>query len=139
MLSRARMPWCPLVGVLLVLLVVLGMFCAPAVAGRSAPAVVAVPSAPAVVAAPSAVAPVAHSGVGHDRPGCGKGTRQDGGEHPASPPRSSSAYELLPALYEAHGGVGSWGADQAFLDLTPVRGPPELVPPSPVDLSILRV
>ncbi|MFD4632300.1 hypothetical protein ACFVYR_13760 [Streptomyces sp. NPDC058284] len=125
MLSRTRTPWCLLLGALLVLV---GMFCAPVVAARSVPAV-------------AAAQPVAaHPATGQDTPpGCGKGGRQDGGEHPASPPRSSSAYELLPALYEAHGADGSWGADRAVLDLTPVRGPPELVAPSPVDLSVLRV
>ncbi|MEV8020421.1 hypothetical protein AB0O76_29620 [Streptomyces sp. NPDC086554] len=120
MLSRVRTRWCPL---LAVLLVVLGGFCAPAVAAQP----VAKPVA-AVQANDSAGAP-----------GCGKGGQQDAGQGPAAPARSSSAYELLPALHQAHAASGAWGADQTVLSLTPERGPPPLAPPSPIDLSILRV
>ncbi|UFQ16669.1 MULTISPECIES: hypothetical protein [Streptomyces] len=121
MLSRARTAWCPLVAVLLV---VLGGFCGPAVADTAVPP----------------VSTVAHVYAGHDqRPGCGKGGQGDAGQQPVSPPRSGSAHELLPALYEAHGASGAWSADQAVLEPTPLRGPPPLTPPSPVDLSVLRV
>ncbi|MGA4849844.1 hypothetical protein ACOBQB_27675 [Streptomyces sp. G5(2025)] len=119
MLSRARTAWCPLVAVLLV---VLGGFCGPAVADAAVP-----------------VSTVAHAAERHDEPGCGKGGQGETGQAPAAPARSSSAYELLPALYEAHGASGSWTVDKAVLELTPVRGPPPLAPPSPVDLSVLRV
>ncbi|WP_051820067.1 hypothetical protein [Streptomyces sp. NRRL S-920] len=119
MLSRARTAWCPLVAVLLV---VLGGLCGPAVADAGAP-----------------VSAVAHAAERHDGPGCGKGGQGDAGQSPVSPPRSSSAHDLLPALYEAHGASGCWSGDQAVLDVTPVRGPPPLAPPSPVDLSVLRV
>ncbi|MBW5424684.1 hypothetical protein GKQ77_24485 [Streptomyces sp. BG9H] len=105
-----------------VLLVVLGGFCGPAVAHAEAP-----------------VSTVAHAAESHDGPGCGEGGQGDTGQHPVSPPRSSSAHDLLPALYEAHGAAGSWSGDQALLDVTPVRGPPPVAPPSPVDLSVLRV
>ncbi|QEU93346.1 hypothetical protein CP970_22640 [Streptomyces kanamyceticus] len=119
-----------------VLLVVLGLFCAPAAAARAAgpTAVVAKESLPTRSAAAEAQAL-----EGREAPGCGKGGQHDAEQRPASPPRPSSAYELLPALVQAHGTSGSWGEDQAVLGLNPVRGPPELEPPSPVDLSILRV
>ncbi|MFI2618793.1 hypothetical protein [Streptomyces sp. NPDC018584] len=119
MLTRARTAWCPLVAVLLV---VLGGFCGPAVAKAAAP-----------------VTTAAHVAERPAGPGCGKGGQRDAGQAPAAPARSSSASELLPALYEAHGASGAWAVDQAVLELAPVRGPPPLVPPSPVDLSVLRV
>ncbi|NUL04090.1 hypothetical protein HRW07_12760 [Streptomyces lunaelactis] len=73
-------------------------------------------------------------------PGCGKGAPdQDRGAHPGTPPRGGTSYELLPALYDAHGASASRCQDGTTLDITPERGPPPLVPPSPVDLSILRV
>lgn len=124
MLSRARLSWCPLLGALLV---VLGAFCGPAVAAESA----VKPS----VSAPVSVQVEASAGV----PGCGKGGHEDAGQAPSAPPRSSSAYELLPALHQAHSASGAWGVDQTVLSLTPERGPPPLAPPSLIDLSILRV
>ncbi|MGW2225985.1 hypothetical protein [Streptomyces formicae] len=135
MLSRARTTWCPLVGVLLV---VLGLFCAPAAAARAAGPTAAVAKESLPTRSAEAVG-AAHVAEGREAPGCGKGGQHDAEQRPASPPRPSSAYELLPALVQAHGTSGSWGADQAVLDKHPVRGPPELEPPSPVDLSILRV
>ncbi|MEV8318094.1 hypothetical protein AB0Q95_28415 [Streptomyces sp. NPDC059900] len=125
MLSRARLSWCPLLGVLLV---VLGAFCGPAAAAEPAPAKPA-------VSAQTPVQTDASAGV----PGCGKGGQQDAGQVPAAPPRSSSAYELLPALHQAHAASGAWGIGQTVPALSPERGPPPLTPPSPVDLSILRV
>ncbi|MEU5899966.1 hypothetical protein [Streptomyces venezuelae] len=130
MSSRARTLWSPLAGVLLI---VLGLFCAPAPA--PAPTATATATATATVTA----SPAASAIDGHEQPGCGKGARGDGEQGPAAPPRTNSPHELLPALCQAHGATGSWGADQAFLDRTPVRGPPEPVPLSPVDLSVLRV
>ncbi|MFI1681385.1 hypothetical protein [Streptomyces sp. NPDC020607] len=120
MSSRARTLWSPLAGALLI---VLGLFCAPA----------------ATATATATVSHAASAVDGHAQPGCGKGVQGDGEQGPAAPPRTNSPHELLPALCQAHGATDSWGADQAFLDLTPVRGPPELVPLSPVDLSVLRV
>ncbi|MFI6092538.1 hypothetical protein [Streptomyces sp. NPDC051218] len=120
MSSRARASWCPLLGVLLV---VLGAFCAPAVAAEP-------------VAKPT-VSVQADASAG--APGCGKGGQQDAGQVPAAPPRSSSAYELLPALHQAHAASGAWGLGQTVPALTPERGPPPLAPPTPIDLSILRV
>ncbi|MBT2369453.1 hypothetical protein J7E88_30285 [Streptomyces sp. ISL-10] len=75
------------------------------------------------------------------RSGCGKRTGGEGsGAHPGVPPRGGSAYELLPALHQAHGPAGSaLVCDQAVPAVTPLRGPPPLAPPSAVDLSVLRV
>ncbi|WP_055701074.1 MULTISPECIES: hypothetical protein [Streptomyces] len=143
MLSRARTPWRPLLGVLLV---VLGVFCAgPATAlagpaGATAPAA-AVPAVTVPVAPPAAAddVPLAQEPDGHGVPGCGKGGRQDADHVPGTPARSGAAYELLPALYDAHAAPGAWGVDQAVLATAPGRAPPALDPPSPIDLSILRV
>ncbi|MFH8489867.1 hypothetical protein [Streptomyces longisporoflavus] len=121
MLSRARLSWCPLLGVLLI---VLGAFCGPAVA-----------SEPVAAKPEASVQTEASAGV----PGCGKGGQQDAGQVPGAPPRSSSAYELLPALHQAHAASGAWSIGQTVPALSPERGPPPLTPPSPVDLSILRV
>ncbi|MFJ2771718.1 hypothetical protein [Streptomyces sp. NPDC087300] len=141
MLSRARTTWCPLVGVLLV---VLGVFCAgPATAsagatGASGPlraAELVVSAAPV----PAADAPRAQEPDGAGVPGCGKGGGQDADHVPGTPARSGASYELLPALYDAHAASGAWGVDQAVLSMAPGRAPPALTPPSPLDLSILRV
>ncbi|WP_409058522.1 hypothetical protein [Streptomyces sp. SYP-A7185] len=121
MSSRPRLSWCPLLGVLLV---VLGAFCGPAVAAE-----------PAAAKPKVSVQTEMSAGV----PGCGEDGQQDAGQAPSAPPRSSSAYELLPALHQAHAAAGAWGAGQTVPVLTPERGPPPLTPPSPMDLSILRV
>ncbi|MEV0317641.1 hypothetical protein ACIBKX_21410 [Streptomyces sp. NPDC050658] len=120
MLSRPSARWCPLVAVLLV---VLGGFCGPAVAAEP-------------VVKPAVTVQVTES---TGAPGCGKGGQQDAGQAPAAPARSSSAYELLPALHQAHAASGGWAADQTVLCLAPERGPPVLAPPSPIALSVLRV
>ncbi|GAA2468426.1 hypothetical protein [Streptomyces lavendulocolor] len=106
-----------------------------AVAADSAgPAVSAVAAVPVVAAVP------AHDGgPGAGRvPGCGS-SDDDGGLSPALPPRSGSLGELLSAPPVARAAAGTWGADAAAPDVRPERGPPPLVPPSPLDLSILRV
>jgi len=135
MLSRARASWCPLLGVLLV---VLGAFCGPAVAAEPTAAKPEV-SVQAEVSAAQAEVSAVQAEVSAGVPGCGKGGQQDAGQAPAAPPRSSSAYELLPALHQAHAESGALGIGQTVLALTPERGPPPLTPPSPVELSILRV
>ncbi|ORT54713.1 hypothetical protein BKD26_34170 [Streptomyces sp. CB03238] len=87
-------------------------------------------------------APVAvRADAGHgaeEAPGCGA-PDDEGRSAPAVPPRSGSLSELLPALHAARVATGAWGADETVLDVRPERGPPPLVPPSPMDLSILRV
>ncbi|WP_157855891.1 hypothetical protein [Streptomyces aureocirculatus] len=81
----------------------------------------------------------AGAGDQRDVPGCGRSPKDDG-QRPAAPPRFPSSYELLPALYDNRAATSSaWGADQAVLCLMPGRAPPGLVPPSPIDLSVLRV
>ncbi|MFE0176790.1 hypothetical protein ACFWZ2_31230 [Streptomyces sp. NPDC059002] len=134
MLSRARTTWCPLVGVLLVML---GVFCGgPATAAAGS---VARTAAVAAVSQAGADVPVAQESDGAGVPGCGKGGRQDADHVPATPARSGTSYELLPALYDAHAAPGAWGVDQAVLTMAPGRAPPALDPPSPMDLSVLRV
>lgn len=125
MLSRARRSWCPFLGALIV---VLGAFCGPAVAAE-----------PAAAKPEASVQASERTDASAGVPGCGKGGQQDAGQAPAAPPRSSSAYELLPALHQAHATSGAWGVGQTVPLLTPERGPPPLTPPSPVHLSILRV
>ncbi|MFI1937808.1 hypothetical protein ACH44C_11520 [Streptomyces purpureus] len=75
----------------------------------------------------------------HQVPGCGKSAPDGGGARPATPPRAGSSAELLPALHDTRGAAGAWGADAPIRSLLPGHESPELVPPSPVDLSILRV
>ncbi|MEU9705550.1 hypothetical protein [Streptomyces sp. NPDC047981] len=78
--------------------------------------------------------------AGSTSPGCGQGTSVDGAARPATPPRPSGFGELLPALAgERAAGAGAWGCDQDIRESAPGPEPPELVPPSPVELSILRV
>ncbi|MGW8950677.1 hypothetical protein [Streptomyces sp. NPDC055709] len=83
---------------------------------------------------------VAAPADGRQAPGCDDGSGDDGGLSPATPPRGSSAYELLPALQtSAHGASGCWAPHGAVLDLAPGRAPPPVAAPSPIDLSVLRV
>ncbi|MEV6331368.1 hypothetical protein [Streptomyces sp. NPDC051909] len=85
-----------------------------------------------------AVASVAS--VGPAAPGCGESHgAEEGAAAPAVPPRGHAFGELLPALAEERMPCGGWGADQEVMDVRAGRAPPELVPPSPVELSILRV
>lgn len=139
MWSRARLAWCSLVGVLVVVLGV-GVLCGSAgarVAGSSGGHVAR--GAEAGVARAAEAGALVLVGDGQGVPGCGKGDREDDGQRPAAPPRSPSSYELLPALYDTRAASGSWTAEQAVLTLSPGRAPPALVPPSPIDLSVLRV
>ncbi|MFH8608389.1 hypothetical protein ACH4D5_12975 [Streptomyces sp. NPDC018029] len=130
--ARTRTPWSPLAVVFLVVLG-LGMFCGPAAAAQQPVARAAgVAGAVEVFASPSAA-------DAQGSPGCGKGTDRDADQPPGTPQRPGTAYELLPALYDTRAAGGSWGADQAVLLVTPGRAPPALTPPSPIDLSILRV
>ncbi|WP_151898243.1 hypothetical protein [Streptomyces sp. C8S0] len=63
----------------------------------------------------------------------------EGGLRPAAPPRGSSAAELLPALHEARSAAAAGCGAAVVTAITPERAPPLLAPPSPQDLSILRV
>ncbi|MFG2640815.1 hypothetical protein ACGFYP_07560 [Streptomyces sp. NPDC048370] len=78
--------------------------------------------------------------VANEAPGCGQSHAVEGAGRPATPPRPNGFGELLPTLAaERTAGAGVWGCDQAVRELIPGPEPPELVPPSPVELSILRV
>ncbi|MFI1810849.1 hypothetical protein ACH414_10975 [Streptomyces sp. NPDC020422] len=73
-------------------------------------------------------------------PGCGQGHPADeGAAGPVVPPRAHGFGELLPALVQARDGCASLAADEGPAEATRGREPPALVPPSPVELSILRV
>ncbi|WP_158857881.1 hypothetical protein [Streptomyces sp. NRRL B-1347] len=126
MLSRVRTPWCPLVAVLLV---VLGAFCGPAVADRPAPPV------------EQAAHVFVQDADGRGAPGCGRSDTSDLGQRPAVPPRQGPGYELPPSAYAARVvDCGTWGGELAAVRaVASLRAPPPLTPPSPVDLSVLRV
>jgi hypothetical protein len=90
-------------------------------------------SGPALTIASAAVGPV-------QSPGCGPSSdADDSGVRPGAPPRGFSAYELLPALHRAGGPVFPTAPGQAFLDVSPLPVLPPPAPPSPVELSVLRV
>lgn len=74
-------------------------------------------------------------------PGCrGDSRADDGGLAPAAPPRGLTAGDLLPAPHDARGASGCAGWTPREPTATgPGRAPPPLAPPSPMDLSILRV
>lgn len=73
-------------------------------------------------------------------PGCGQGDPAgEGAAGPVVPPRAQGFGELLPALLEARDGCAGLAADEGPAEATRGREPPALVPPSPVELSILRV
>ncbi|MDT9691795.1 hypothetical protein Q5762_26340 [Streptomyces sp. P9(2023)] len=94
----------------------------------------------AVVAESSPVVASSAVVVGSGVPGCGQSHAVDGAARPATPPRPNGFGDLLPTLAgERASGAGTWGCDQAIRALVPGPEPPELVPQSPVELSILRV
>ncbi|MFD0147252.1 MULTISPECIES: hypothetical protein [unclassified Streptomyces] len=107
------------------------------VAGASEAALADAAAAGAVEAG-AAVAGAAEAGAGRV-PGCGEGHTADGAARPATPPRPNGFGELLPTLAGERAAGGLCGADQVIRELLPGPEPPELVPPSPVELSILRV
>ncbi|GGW46002.1 hypothetical protein [Streptomyces xantholiticus] len=98
--------------------------------GGTAPAATAADWDAAVVAA--ATGPV-------QSPGCGRSAAgNDSGAHPGTTPRGGSVYELLPAPHQTGGPALPAGHGRVFLDVSPLTEPPP-APPSPVDLSVLRV
>ncbi|MFJ4873075.1 hypothetical protein [Streptomyces sp. NPDC088757] len=100
-----------------------------------------VPGERAVSAAPAGPAVSVVSAPGAAVPGCDPGRPAEAGaDSPVVPPRAHGFAELLPALAadRVPGGdrtVAAAGARAA----APGREPPDLVPPSPVELSVLRV
>ena len=95
---------------------------------------------PAGGAGPDAATVVAAAAGPVQSPGCGRSTDgDDSGAHPGTPPRGASAYELLPALHQTGGPASPAAPGQAFLDVSPLPVLPAPAPPSPVELSVLRV
>ncbi|MFF5635194.1 hypothetical protein [Streptomyces sp. NPDC012825] len=73
-------------------------------------------------------------------PGCDPGRPAEAGaDGPVVPPRAHGFTELLPALAADRAPGGARAVDAAGREPAPGREPPELVPPSPVELSVLRV
>ncbi|MFF5974831.1 hypothetical protein ACFY7C_25280 [Streptomyces sp. NPDC012769] len=92
----------------------------------------------AAAAAPAGKIQVAAPGPAN--PGCGQGHGGDeGAAGPAVPPRSHGFGELLPVPAADRAPWGCWGGDQDVRETAPGPSPPERVPPSPMELSILRV
>lgn len=108
-------------------------------AGGAAPrAVGAVHAVPAVPAVPAVRGRDAAGAPGRP-PGCDPFDDR-GGLTPAVPPRPGPRGEPLSAPHVARAADGAaWDAAAAVPDVRPERGPPPLAPPSPQDLSILRV
>ncbi|WP_406861850.1 hypothetical protein ABZO31_15770 [Streptomyces sp. HUAS MG47] len=91
------------------------------------------PGTPAVTAVAGAV-------VDTGEPGCGPGhPAGEGAVSPAVPPRAQGFGELLPALAGGRAVCGAGAPDALVHDLVPGPEPPDLVPPSPPELSVLRV
>ncbi|MFJ9827086.1 hypothetical protein ACIRSU_22380 [Streptomyces sp. NPDC101160] len=93
----------------------------------------------AAAAQPVQQATTASVGPAGPGPGCGQSHGDEGARAPAVPPRAHGFGELLPVLAAERTPCGGWGADQDAVDARAGRAPPELVAPSPVELSILRV
>ncbi|MGA4943699.1 hypothetical protein ACPCSP_31015 [Streptomyces cinereoruber] len=128
--TRAPAAFAALLGLVLGLLV-WGVPGERAAASTVPPASVA-PATPvvSVVSAPGAAVP-----------GCDPGRPAEAGAGaPVVPPRAHGFAELLPVLAadRAPGGVRAVVAAGAR-SAAPGREPPDLVPPSPVELSVLRV
>ncbi|WP_411070661.1 hypothetical protein [Streptomyces sp. cmx-4-25] len=90
----------------------------------------------------ASVAPVVSvvSAPGAAVPGCDPGRPAEAGaDGPVVPPRAHGFTELLPALAADRAPGGVRAVDAAGREPAPGREPPELVPPSPVELSVLRV
>lgn len=113
--------WCGLVALLAV---VLGTLCGPAAS-----------------AAPATPGTDSGSGTVYvkvmDTPGCDRAPAHPDGTHPATPPRGSAAYDLLPVLCDGDRSATASRYLDAALRVAPRRGPPTPVPPSPVELSVL--
>ncbi|MBT2528559.1 hypothetical protein J7E91_24920 [Streptomyces sp. ISL-99] len=130
-----------LLGTLLAVAVLL--LCTDTAGGRvsaaEAPAAEAPVAEASVAEAPVATVMAAATAPASDEPGCRESHRDGMANTPAAPPRGGAAYELMPALHEARAGAASWGADALAPHPSPEHRPPPLDPPTPIDLSILRV
>ncbi|MGW7431418.1 hypothetical protein ACWGIN_17945 [Streptomyces sp. NPDC054861] len=105
----------------------------------TAPGPEVVSAAASVPGGGSGAGPALAVSAGATVPGCDQGHTADGAARPATPPRPSGFGELLPALTRARETDGPWDGDQDIRDLPSGPAPPERVPPSPMELSILRV
>ncbi|MEU8891232.1 hypothetical protein [Streptomyces sp. NPDC048442] len=124
--ARARWPrWAVVVAV------VLGVFCGPAVLTASAS------EGANTGASVSSTAPTAQPTFASDTPGCRPHAPSDGAGQPSTPARHGTPYELMPALFEARGSAGGWSLDQGAGPVAGGRAPPPAGPPTPVDLSVL--
>ncbi|MEU8526496.1 MULTISPECIES: hypothetical protein [Streptomyces] len=86
------------------------------------------------------VAVVAGATADAGEPGCGPGHPVgEGAAGPVVPPRAHGFGELLTSLAAGRPVCGYGAADALVRDLAPGPEPPELVPPSPPELSVLRV
>ncbi|MFF4169719.1 hypothetical protein [Streptomyces sp. NPDC001744] len=80
------------------------------------------------------------SAPGAPVPGCDPGRSAGGTDEPLVPPRAHGFAELLPALAADRVPCGVRPVDAAAgARPMPGREPPTRVPPSPVELSVLRV
>ncbi|MER7947196.1 hypothetical protein ABTY59_07365 [Streptomyces sp. NPDC096079] len=90
----------------------------------------------AAVGPPPGAAPVV---LGAAVPGCDPGPADEGASGPVVPPRAHGFAELLPALAADRVAPGTRQQDPGAPAVPPGREPPARVPPSPVELSVLRV
>ncbi|MFJ2743232.1 hypothetical protein ACIO3O_26650 [Streptomyces sp. NPDC087440] len=111
----------PLSRLLAVLVMAVGLLCGPALAAQGAEA--------------RAAASVAFE-VQDDTPGCEPAPSHGTGQ-PASPPRGSTSYELMPVLFQVPGTHDTAGLDRLVVSPAPGRAPPPATPPTPVDLGVL--
>ncbi|MFE9737841.1 hypothetical protein [Streptomyces sp. NPDC006477] len=78
--------------------------------------------------------------VGAAVPGCDPGhPAGEGAAAPVVPPRAHAFAELLPALAADRTPCGARQPEPDGRAVSPGREPPARVPPSPVELSVLRV
>ncbi|GAA1537942.1 hypothetical protein GCM10009730_54020 [Streptomyces albidochromogenes] len=112
-----------------------GEVTAPAAAPALGPA-----SASTAVPASAGFTAASFSASGDDDPEPGCRQRHPGpASVPVAPPRGGAAYELPATLCAARAGGGAWGAEDLVPHRAPGHLPPPLDPPTPEDLSILRV
>ncbi|MGX1882530.1 hypothetical protein [Streptomyces sp. NPDC055287] len=93
----------------------------------------------AAVSAATTPTAVASASTETPEPGCRERHRDGVGTEPVAPPRGGAAYELLPALFDSGASADSWGADCVTPHFAPGHRPPPLDPPTPMDLSVMRV
>ncbi|MFF3759860.1 hypothetical protein [Streptomyces sp. NPDC002185] len=132
--TRATAAFAALLGLVLGLLVC-GASVSPA--SGAAPVVSGASGGASLRPASGAAAPVV---LGAPVPGCDPGHPADeGAPGPVVPPRAHGFAELLPALAADRVPPGPRQPDPGGPAVQPGPEPPARVPPSPVELSVLRV